>query len=114
MTDNGKRAPQLVGFHQTVGNIHCDDDVGAQIPGNADGQVVGDAPIHQQLAITFHRRVYPGNTHAGTDGLGEVTVTDDHLLTGLEIGGNRPEGNGEPVEVFNQGGVVGQLVEDKT
>ena len=113
LTDHGKGAPQFVGLHQAVGNIYSDDDVSAHFPGNADWQVIGDATVHQQLAITLHWRIHARNAHAGPNGLGQVALTDNHLLAGFQVSGNSTKWNRKPVKILDQCGVTRQLVEDE-
>jgi len=80
-------------------DIDDDDDIRAHLPRDIDGQVVGDAAVHQQSAVDFDRREEGGNRHAGAERADQFSLVQNDGLAGFNVGGDGPEGNVEFVEI---------------
>ena len=92
------RSPAATGpaAETDVGN---DQDIGIHRPRDVDGQVLGEAPVHQQTPLVIDRREHPGCRYACPHGDGQVALVQQDGASRLQIGGHRPERRRETIEI---------------
>ena len=92
---------QVVGFgRQFRCHFQTDDDVGTHLTAHIHGEVVGDAPVGQQVVIPLHRREENGYRHARTDGTSELTATQYLGFAGHQVGSHAGKGYRHRVETY--------------
>ncbi len=82
-------------------HVHGDHDVHAHLPGQVDGQVVHQAPVHQQPAVDLHRGEYAGRRHARAQHGGEIARAQHHRIAALKVGGKATEWGRQLVEILH-------------
>ncbi len=82
-----------------LGRIGDEDDLGALLACDPDGNVGGESAVDEEPSIDPLGREDQGNGGARPDGLGQVARRQDHDLPVGQIGGDGAEGDEQGIEV---------------
>ena len=92
-------------------DVHHHETVNAHRLRHGDGDVHGDAAVHQQSPVDVHRCEDAGYGHARAHGERQIALRQHHGFARDDVGRDRAIGNGQLVEIADARSVRYQIVQ---
>ena len=101
LPEDPEESLEVVPLRERRRDVDGDDDLGTHLPDDVDGKVPRHAAVDEEPALPLDGREEARDRHARAEGPREVPRAEDDGLSRLDVGGDGPEGDREPVEVAN-------------
>ena len=112
LVDDGKDGTQVVFATQVNTDINDNDDIGAPLPGDIDGQIVDQAPGNKLPALDLDWRQRPWRTQRCKHSPVQRAGLQYDFVTIDEVHRHRSIGHRQFVKVFNTLGACGYRLQE--